>query len=309
MAVVSPVHGEDLPGSLATGYVPMNSEGPTSPAPELAGTARAEDPSPPDGPLTIEDETPWTWQVLPPGVIYHSYLAGVKEPRFASQWVSDKHQGLLWDVALGGRVGLVRYGTDNPLHPEGFEMDMEGAAFPRLNMEQSEDVDSVDFRFGVPLTYGVGRYQTKVAYYHICSHVGDEYLARNPDFERINYVRNAFAWGNSYHWTEDLRLYAEAAWAFTVDGGARPWEFQFGLDYSPAKPTGKKPVPFFAINAHLREEVDYGGNLVLQTGYQWRGMTNHLFRAGLHYYTGKSDQYEFFRQYEEKVGMGLWYDF
>jgi hypothetical protein len=68
-------------------------------------------------------------------------------------------------------------------------------------------------------------------------------------------------------------------------------------------------VPFVAVNGHLREELNYSGNLVVQTGYQWRGETNHLFRAGLHYYTGKSDQYEFFRQYEDKVGLGLWYDF
>ena len=36
---------------------------------------------------------------------------------------------------------------------------------------------------------------------------------------------------------------------------------------------------------------------------------NHLFRAGVQYFSGKSDQYQFFKQYEEKIGLGLWYDF
>jgi hypothetical protein len=50
----------------------------------------------------FDTETPpelddvWDWQVLPDGLIYRSYLAGVKEPRFASQWVHDVRQGWLW---------------------------------------------------------------------------------------------------------------------------------------------------------------------------------------------------------------------
>jgi hypothetical protein len=251
----------------------------------------------------------WNWQMLPDGIIYQSYLAGVKEPRFASQWVYDKNEGGIWDVALGGRVGIIRYGTQDGRRPEGWQLDMEGAAFPRLNMEESLDVMATDFRFGVPLTYGTERYQTKFGFYHLCSHLGDELMLKHPEVERINYSRNCLVWGHSYYWTDDIRLYAEASWAFYVDGGARPWEFQFGVDYSPARPTGTRPVPFFAINSHLREDIDYGGNFVVETGYQWRGASNHLFRAGMQYYTGKSDQYEFFRRNEDKIGLGLWYDY
>jgi hypothetical protein len=291
------LRGEAVVGDAAmTGTMPPAAIGHPLPAPK--GDA-----------IALEYAEPWTWQCLPSGLIYHSYLAGAREPRFASQWVYDRTQGALWDVTLGGRVGIFRYGTEDRLGPEGFQLDMEGAAFPRLDMGQSEDLKAVDFRFGIPLTYGIGPYQTKLAYYHICSHLGDEFMLKNPDVERINYVRNGFTWGNSYFWTPNVRLYAEAAWCYDTDGGAKPWEFQFGAEYSPARPTGKRPVPFVAVNGHLREELNYSGNLVVQTGYQWRGETNHLFRAGLHYYTGKSDQYEFFRQYEDKVGLGLWYDF
>lgn len=116
-------------------------------------------------------------------------------------------------------------------------------------------------------------------------------------------------WGHSWYWTENLRLYGEAGWAFHVDGGSEPWEFQFGIDYSRAGPTGFRPVPFFAVNAHLRQEVDFGGNLTVQTGYLWRGATGHLFRMGLQYFTGKSDQFEFYDQDEDKVGLGIWYDY
>jgi hypothetical protein len=255
------------------------------------------------------DRQPWTWQVLPEGLIYHSYLAGVKEPRMASQWVLEKNRNANWETELGCRVGVVRYGTDDSRHPQGWEFDLEGAAFPRLNLHEQEDVTSVDYRFGAPLTFGYGNYQMKLGYFHICSHLGDEFMLRNPTVERVNYVRNGLAWGHSYNWTDAVRLYAESAWAFEYSGGAKPWEFQFGIEYSPEQPTGCRPKPFVAVNTDLRQEVNFGGNLVIETGYQWRGETNHVLRAGLQYFTGKSDQYEFFNQYEEKFGLGLWYDF
>lgn len=134
-------------------------------------------------------------------------------------------------------------------------------------------------------------------------------MVRYETLQRINYSRDVLVWGNSWHLTPNTRLYAEAAWAFYCDGGSEPWEFQFGVDYSPIWGGSMAGAPFLALNAHLREEVDFGGNFVFQTGWQWRGRSGRLFRVGMQYYTGHSDQYEVFRRYEEKVGLGVWYDF
>lgn len=260
-------------------------------------------------PLGLNADEPWTLQVLPAGLIYRSYLAGAKEPRFASQWVHEKDLGWIWDVALGGRVGLLRYGTEDALLPDGWQLDMEGAGLPRLDMQNSCDVMAADFRFGVPVTYGRGPFRMKFGYYHLSSHLGDEYMIKNPGAQRINYSRDALVWGNSYYVTANLRAYAEAAWAFQSDGGAEPWEFQFGVDYSPMRRNGLRGDPFVALNTHLREDVNFGGNVVVQTGWQWRGETGQLFRLGMHFFAGKSDQFEFFNQHEKKLGLGLWYDY
>lgn len=254
-------------------------------------------------------EEPWSWQVLPEGLIYRSYLAGAKEPRFASACVHDRNLGWIWDVTLGGRVGLIRYGNRSAFDPEGWQLDFEGAALPRLDICRDREVVSTDYRVSFPLTYGRGPFRGKFAYYHLCSHLADEYMLSHPDAVRLNYVRDSLVLGGSYYWADDLRLYAEAAWAFSTDGGADPWEFQFGIDYSPRQPTGLGGAPFVAVNGHLRQEVDYGGNLVVQTGWQWRGPSAHLFRAGMQYYVGKSDQFEFYDSYEEKLGLAFWYDF
>lgn len=255
------------------------------------------------------DQSDWSFQVLPEGLMYKSYLAGVKEPRFAAQWVKDREGRWLWDIALGGRVGIVRHGTSDALDPQGWQIDMEGAAFPRLDLHNKMDLVACDYRFGIPFTHALGRHHYKIGYYHISSHLGDEWMIRHPEIQRINYARDSMVAGYSFYWRPELRLYAETAYAVGTGEGTEPWEFQFGVEYSPAQPTGPRPVPFMAINGHLREEVDYGGNIVVESGWQWRGQTGHLFRMGVQCNVGKSDQFEFYDQYESKVGFGIWYDY
>jgi len=251
----------------------------------------------------------WTFQVLPEGLLYKSYMAGVKEPRFAAQWVSERTADWIWDIALGGRVGIIRHGTCDPLNPEGGQIDIEGAAFPRLDMGRHMDLVACDYRFGIPFTHALGRHHYKLAYYHISSHLGDEWMLLHPGTRRINYGRESMVVGYSFYPWPELRLYGEAAYAFGTGDYTGPWEFQFGVEYSPAQPTGLCPVPFVAVNGHLREEVDFGGNVVVQSGWLWRGATGHLLRMGMQCFVGMSDQYEFFDQYESKVGFGIWYDY
>jgi len=253
---------------------------------------------------------PWTRQWMPDGLIYRSYLAGVKEPRIASVWSREKDFGPVWDVALGGRLGLFRYGTTDAARPEGWQLDFEGGVFPRLDPDaESNPLISADFRAGFPVTYGRGPWHFKIAYYHISAHLGDEFLLENPGFPRINFTRDGLALGAGYYWTDALRLYGEVGCTPGSMGGAETWEFQFGADFSPPHTT-MWGSPFAAVNGHLREEVDYGGNLVVQLGWQWRqGANGRLSRLGLQYYNGKSEQYEFFDDYENKLGFGLWVDY
>jgi hypothetical protein len=264
----------------------------------------------PDGAGADPNGEPWFWQLTPDGLIYRSYLAGMREARLAGVWEYDRKLGWMVDAAVGSRVGLVRYGTADSLRPEGWQLDFEAAAFPRLEPDRGRDLVAADFRYGVPLTYGFGPFQTKFAFYHLSSHLGDEFVLHHPDVERINYVRNALVWGVSYYVGKDFRAYAEADWAFITDGGAEPWHYQFGIEYCPWEPIHSlRGAPFVAINTEMREELDFGGNFVVQAGWRWRGASGHMARFGVQYFQGKSDQFEFYRLTEKKLGLGLWYDF
>jgi len=255
--------------------------------------------------------TAWHWQVLPDGLIYRSYQAGVREPRLSILAFHEDDGLSFWDGTLGGRVGLLRYGTCDPIFPQGWQLDVEAAAIVRLTLDEIRDFETADYRVGVPLTYGVENWQFKFAVYHLSSHLGDEFAIANPGSldERINYVRDALVVGASYYPHPAWRLYSEAAYAVNVDGGAEPWEFQFGTELSEPGPTGLHGTPFLAANAHLREEHDYGGDVTLQAGWLWRGRSGQVTRMGLHLYNGKSSQYQIFNNSEQQIGFGLWYDY
>lgn len=252
---------------------------------------------------------PWQWHLLPQGLLYHSYLAGGREPRFSGEIYYNQHEGWMFDGTAGARVGVLRYGTDDMLRPKGWELDAEAAAFPRLTFDEYRDLVSVDFRYGFPLTYRRGPWEVKFAFYHLSSHLADEYMLTGRPYNRLNFVRDAFVLGIAYWPTEWLRLYVEPDWAFHVDGGAEPWQIQFGLDFSPPYPTGCHGGPFLAVNGRLRQEVDFGGGFTLQTGWAWRSRRGQLLRFGLHYFNGQSEQCQFYREHEQQIGLGLWYDF
>lgn len=251
----------------------------------------------------------WTWQVLPSSVIYKPYLASVKESRMAAHLMDLRNDGMMFDGTLGGRAGLFRYGNSADVLPQGFQFDVEASAQVRLDIPEEVDVRSTDYRAGAQLTYGVTRHQFRLGYYHVSSHVGDEFLLKNRGFRRLNYARDVLIFGYGFNVTPNLRLYGEAGWAFWADV-ADPWEFQFGIDFAPAYPTGFRGAPFVALNGHLREELNFGGHFTLQTGWAWRSDEDgHLFRMGLHYFNGQSNQYSFFAFHEEQIGFGIWYDF
>ena len=304
----SPFIGGATPNISGTETIP-----PGLPAPSGLATSNMESNPVPSNvysslsPFAFNDA--WTWMILPEGLLYKSYMAGLREPRIGSQFVSMKDGSHYWDGVVGGRVGLIRWGTNDPMWPEGWQLDLEGSAYPRLDLDHDRDLNSADFRFGVPLTARQGPWQMKFGFYHMSSHMGDEYLVRYNTLNRINYVRDALVLGTGLYLNPNFRIYAEADYAMNADGGAEPWQMQFGVEYSPMDWDRYRGSPFLAVNTRLAQEVDWGGNLCVEAGWQWRGRSGHVFRTGLIYFNGKSDQGQYFNRFEEQIGGGVWYDF
>lgn len=253
---------------------------------------------------------PWCWQALPAGIIWHSYMAGVKEPGFRAVFSRLDNGERIWDFTLGGRVGLLRYGTTSVNRPEGWELDLEGAAMPRLDEQRGYGLISCDYRFGFPLTFGMNGFQAKLAYYHLSSHLGDQFMVWNPGVQPIHFIRDSVVFALSQYFLDCVRIYGEVAAAFNTLHGAKPFEFQFGAEYSPLFCPPHRGAPFAAVNVYLRQEIGFRGDIVAQVGWQWRqGDSFRRWRMGVQFYDGYGEPREFFSQREQKIGLGVWYDF
>ncbi len=261
-------------------------------------------------PTSLSEWDGLEFQIMPTGLMYKSYLAGEKEPRIQGVWLSEKKRGLVWETQLGGRAGLLRHGTLDAINPMGWQLDVEGGAQVRIDPNQESDVEAVDYRFGFLSTWRHGRNGVKVGYYHLSSHLGDEFLIRNPDFVRLNYVRDSAIVGWMYDLTADMQVYAEVAYAVGHQGGAKPLEFQYGYQYAPLQAFDLHGAPYFAINGHTREDLNWITGVNTTAGWLWRGeQTNHTFRVGMQYYTGPAIQYSLVGRNETLLGGGLWFDY
>ncbi|MFI4873947.1 MAG: DUF1207 domain-containing protein [Blastopirellula sp. JB062] len=286
----------------------------------------------PDRPIEVSEyelsDLPWydasddydEWQVLPTGHIYKAHLASVKESRMAVKIVdlttdldgASTGSSTILDGTLGGRFGVFRYGNHDPYLPQGIQWDVEAAAHVRLDIPEDVDVRSTDYRAGNQLTWSyteAPNHRTRFGYYHLSSHLGDEFLLKNPTYDRLNYSRDVLILGHSVYLNEKMRVYGQIGWAFYTTI-SKPWELEFGFEWAPTRATGPWGEPFFAINGHLREDVNWGGNLTVQTGWAWVGDdSGHILRTGLQYYNGASSQFSFYDDWEQQIGFGIWYDY
>ncbi|QDV47563.1 hypothetical protein Enr13x_74730 [Stieleria neptunia] len=250
------------------------------------------------------------WHLLPDGLLWHSYLAAPQEPRISTVIFGDNNDGIYWDATVGGRVGLLRYGTGQSHGASGWQWDLEGAVITRLDLLHAEDVESMDYRFGTEITWAEGPWAMKFGYFHISSHVGDEYLIRNPTFTRINYVTESWIVGGSYRPREDMRLYGEFVNSFRASGGAKRYQLQTGAEYTPIAKVMRRGAPFAAVNLNFREAVDYDVSTTVQAGWSFQSpKSGRRIRLGAQYGDGPTSQFSFFQHRESHLGLGVWFDY
>ncbi len=298
----------EVPGDESMSVVPeLDGSQPT-----IDETIQSRPPMAPERVFSQDYSRDFCWQVLPNGLLYKTYLAGDKEPRMQFLRLYDRVSKRTYDDAiLGARLGIVRYGTKGAYDPNGFQLDLEGAVFARvLPEEESTPLMGSDYRAGLYGTWRDDKLSYRFGYYHISSHVGDEFLINNPGFVRINYVRDSALAGISYETSLSTRVYGEMGYALGNEGGAEPLEFQWGAEYTPLAKSAAIGAPFAAVNRHIREDFNFGGGWNVAAGWGWQGpQTGRRIRLGLNYYRGPSLQWEFFDQREELLGGGIWVDF
>lgn len=245
---------------------------------------------------------------LPDGLIYRPYLAGPKESRTGLQIIKIDDDWV-FDSSIGGQWGVLRYGTSDPSFPLGMQLDIEASAQLRHRQFGESGFLASDYRVGVPLSFSRNNHKTKFGVYFLRANPSEGLIDRISSLWTEQFFsRNSLVLGHSIYLSKRFRVYGEAGYAFKSEV-SDPWEFQFGAEYAPICPTGFFGAPFLAANLYLREELDYGGTFTAQAGWAWRKKRGRLFRLGVQYANGKSNQLSLHDWNEQQIGFGIWHDY
>lgn len=113
---------------------------------------------------------------LPQGDVFCSLLADPKQPRSYVSYLRGTTPALDTDIGaigVGESFGLFRW--------NGLQLNIEGGIFSQFDLRApSYDLINADYIIGLPLTFRYRGFSFRLRPYHQSSHLGDEYLLREP---------------------------------------------------------------------------------------------------------------------------------
>ena len=218
-------------------------------------------------------------------------------------------------VGVGDAFGLGRWNGGSP--GDGVQFSLAAGVFAQFDLgSESYDLVNADYVVGLPITMRKGWFSTRLRIYHQSSHLGDEYLLREPpdrqdredlSFEALEWLLSADA--------GPLRLYGggemlfrrepEDLERFVAHGGA---EFRPLARVLPLGSLGGFRF-LAALDVKSSEEHDWEPAISTRAGleYDRAGADVTARRWGIfaEFYTGPSPYGQFFREKVRLIGVGV----
>ena len=218
-------------------------------------------------------------------------------------------------VGVGDAFGLGRWNGGSP--GDGVQFSLAAGVFAQFDLgSESYDLVNADYVVGLPITMRKGWFSTRLRIYHQSSHLGDEYLLREPpdrqDREDLSF--EALEWLLSSD-AGPLRLYGggemlfrrepEDLERFVAHGGA---EFRPLARVLPLGSLGGFRF-LAALDVKSSEEHDWEPAISTRAGleYDRAGADVTARRWGIfaEFYTGPSPYGQFFREKVRLIGVGV----
>ncbi|MGM0452000.1 MAG: DUF1207 domain-containing protein [Thermodesulfobacteriota bacterium] len=271
---------------------------------------KAEDP-----PYTAAVTSGWRLRFGPGDRLYETYIANPMRPVFAFNSISVKDSDLpdagdrRFLLKLGGRKGFLRlHRAGRP--DSGFQFDLQAAFLGMFDRENSLDNIGWSGLYGAQVNWANGSgLAFKLALEHDSSHVGDEYIERTGR-KRINYTRQEYVFGASFHHFTYWRIYGDVGRAFDLRNPAvqEKWRARGGVEFEADELFWNDSAGFYAaVDFNAYEESDWDADVTAQAGLVVPIETlGHTYRIGLHYRDGRSVIGEFSQFNETYYGIGFW---
>ena len=219
-------------------------------------------------------------------------------------------------VGIGDLFGLGRWSGNR--NGDGVQLSLSGAVFAQFDLgTASYDLLNADYVIGLPLTIRRGKASMRIRVYHQSSHLGDEYLLREPadrrdrenlSFESVDVLVSVDAGAlRLYGGGEKLVNREPVDLAATVAHG--------GVEFRPQTwivPLGKLGGFRFlaATDVKASDEHDWKPSISARAGLEYdraRGaeLPGRRWAVLAEYYEGPSPYGQFFRERVQYVGVGV----
>ncbi len=260
---------------------------------------------------------------FPENDVFRPLWADPKQPQLfaALQGVrvrSNDSSVNLGSVGFGENIGLVgrRDGCN------GWQVGLLGGVFAQFDLDSgSTDLINADYVIGIPVSWRRGLFSTRVRLYHQSSHLGDEFLLRDPQFNRVNLSFEALeailsldapgGWGRVYAGGSYL-IHREPA---TLDRIGVQWgvELRGRTVVAPILRTQMprlRLTPVFGADFKSFEELSWMVNTNVVGGIEWsKAGADRRLRLLANYYHGFAPYGQFFALEVEWFGIGLYFSF
>ncbi|MCF7852632.1 MAG: DUF1207 domain-containing protein [Simkaniaceae bacterium] len=244
-------------------------------------------------------------------LIYQPMIAAPLNPvNSVAYRVGDDIMGnIVVAVSLGGVFPIFRWREVFAAKGD-LQFDIEGTAWSDFNMwgnnnlrDEISELVNTDYLVGFPFSYAFDKWSFRLRAYHISSHLGDEFLALRPGYQRKNPSMEALDLFTSYQFSQMFRLYVGPGWVFHSDDTYHiaPFYVEYGAEF---RIPGVKSYyhqlygdPFVAVHFRNWQEMKWSLDTTLVLGYEWSKLQGigQKIRLFLQYHDGYS-QGEFFKE-------------
>jgi hypothetical protein len=265
---------------------------------------------------TAATTRPTAVHLFPPGLLFAPLHADPRWARFNPGFrrvLSGQGDFKSIKNVFYGNFGetFALYRNAAPLHGQ-WEIGIQAGAFTIFDVSSpdgSKDLINADYLAGLVLNYRTGDFSSMLRYKHVSTHLGDEFILRNPGVQRINLSFEELDWKLSYDVRTWLRFYGGAGVLVrrepvnlkrgTAQGGVEfssPWTWFNGA---------VRPVTY--VDGQWWERTQWTTGLSVLPGIQFE---NYQIggRKGMflfEYYNGPQPDGQFFTQHIQYFGAGV----
>lgn len=174
--------------------------------------------------------------------LFQPLVADPRQITYSAAWRFHDHiaHGGVSAVSFGNSFPVFRWIGVSPLCCD-VQLDLEGGVWATFRLDQHlrhhdqcEKIGLVnsDYYVGLVATALCDNWSFRLRYYHISSHLGDEFMVAYPAYKRLNPSREAIDFFASYQLSYALRLYAGLGLNTRSNESFRikPWYIEYGTE-------------------------------------------------------------------------------